>query len=129
MSVVFFYDPDMESYVVVPYRDTSHPAVSLWEFRELKKKATELNPNQPVDEDAIFEARARMARVVDESARETKLVRRRKQKEVIRKKESIPSISNMFSMNKEMTQVLNPAFESLDDEDFEDIKPFEDIEQ
>lgn len=129
MSAVFFYDPDMESYVVVPYRDTSHPAISLWEFKALKKKAAELNPNQPVDEDAVFEARLRMADIVEKSAKETKLMRRRKQKEIVRKKESIPSINTIASKNKEITKVLNPAFESVEDGDFENIKPFEDLEQ
>jgi len=126
MSAVFFYDPDLESYVVVPYRDTSRPAISLWEFNSLKKKAAELNPGQPVDEDAIFEARSRMAKIVENSTKQTKLIRRQNQKEIIRQKESIPSISNA---NNGSIQKFNPSFDDQEIEGFDDIQPFEDIEQ
>lgn len=126
MSAVFFYDPDLESYVVVPYRDTSRPAISLWEFNALKRKAAEFNPGQPVDENSIFEARSRMAKIVENSTKQTKLIRRQNQKEIVRKKESIPSISNT---NNVSTQTFNPGFNYQDDESFDDIQPFEDIEQ
>ncbi len=53
ISVIFFYDPEMEAYQVVPYRDSSHPPISIWELKELKRKAKELNPTKPVDEDAV----------------------------------------------------------------------------
>jgi putative transposase len=128
MSAVFFYDPDLESYVVVPYRNMSRPPISLWELKALKKKAAEFNPNKPIDEEAIFEARSRMAKIVENSTNLTKHVRRQKQKEAIRQKESIPSIVNTSSQDRTHTQTLNPAFNDLDNEDFDDIRPFEDIE-
>ena len=132
LSSVFFYDPDMESYVVVPYRDISHPAISIWELKELKRRAKEANPLQKADEEAIFEARARMKRLTEQSQKETKHVRREKQKEAIRQKESLPTLATETGMENNENRkgsVFNPAIETIDDEDFDDIQPFEDIDQ
>ncbi|MDR9498383.1 MAG: Mu transposase C-terminal domain-containing protein [Hydrogenovibrio sp.] len=130
LSSVFFYDPDMESYVVVPYRDTSHPPISLWELRELKRKAKEANPAKPADEESIFEARARMNKLTEQAQKETKHVRRMKQKEAIRAKESIPSITSQLSEEQGKNSIVIPSLvPDDDDEDFEDIQPFEDIDQ
>ncbi|KUJ74392.1 hypothetical protein AVO42_02995 [Thiomicrospira sp. XS5] len=129
LSSVFFYDPDMESYVMVPYSDTSHPAISLWELRELKRRAKEANPSQKADEEAIFEARARLKRLTEQAKKETKHVRRAKQKEAIRQKESIPSLATQAGDDYNIGSILTPSIESIDDEDFDDIQPFEDIEQ
>lgn len=130
LSSVFFFDPDMKAYVVVPYRDTSHPPISLWELRELKRKAKEADPYKPVDEEAIFESRARMKRLTEQALKQTKHMRRMKQKEAIREKESIPSIAKESARNhqnlvSQVTQNIN----DFDDEDFEDIQPFEELDQ
>ncbi|MDX5429575.1 MAG: Mu transposase C-terminal domain-containing protein, partial [Bacteroidota bacterium] len=128
LSSVFFYDPDMEAYVVVPYRDISHPAISLWELKELKRRAKEDNPLKPADEEAIFDARARMKRLTDKALRETKQIRREKQKEAIRQKESIPVQAHQSGLENN-NSMLNPNIDTLDDDDFDDIQPFEDIDQ
>lgn len=124
LSSVFFYDPDMESYVIVPYRDTSLPPISLWELRELKRKAKEANPSSKADIEAVFEARARMKLLVANAQKETKHVRRMKQKELVRAKESIPAVA---LQNNHLSYSLDDP--SLDDEDYDDIQPFEDVDQ
>lgn len=132
LSSVFFYDPDMESYVVIPYRDISHPPISLWELNELKRKAKEANPRNKADEEAIFEARARMKRLTDQSQKDTKHVRREKQKESIRQKESLPTLVNeahSIVKRPQRGSVFNSAEPVADDEDFDAILPFEDIDQ
>jgi putative transposase len=30
ISQLYFYDPEVKQYSVVPYRDTSRPAISIW---------------------------------------------------------------------------------------------------
>lgn len=130
LSSVFFFDPDMKAYVVVPYRDTSHPPISLWELRELKRKAKEADPYKPVDEEAIFESRARMKRLTEQALKQTKHMRRMKQKETIREKESIPSIAKESARNNQNSaSLVAPSINDFDDEDFEDIQPFEELDQ
>lgn len=125
ISAVFFYDPDMEAYQVIPYRDISHPAISIWELKELKRKAKELNPRNPVDEEAVFEARSRLRLIIENAQRETKHVRRMNQKEAIRQKESLPSKAK----EHESTKVLNPSFVTFDDDEFDNIAPFEEVDR
>ncbi|QBZ82187.1 Transposon Tn7 transposition protein TnsB [Hydrogenovibrio crunogenus] len=130
LSSVFFFDPDMKAYVVVPYRDTSHPPISLWELRELKRKAKEADPYKSVDEEAIFESRARMKRLTEQALKQTKHMRRMKQKEAIREKESIPSIAKESARNNQNSiSLVTPSINDFDDEDFEDIQPFEELDQ
>ena len=38
ISAVHFWDPEAEEYFGVPYRDTSHPAISVWELREIRRQ-------------------------------------------------------------------------------------------
>jgi putative transposase len=33
ISVTYFYDPEVKQYFKVPYRDTSLPPMSEWDFR------------------------------------------------------------------------------------------------
>ncbi|MDQ6759647.1 MAG: Mu transposase C-terminal domain-containing protein [Acidobacteriota bacterium] len=33
ISRVYFYDPELEQYFEIPYRDRSRPVMSLWELR------------------------------------------------------------------------------------------------
>lgn len=128
LSVVFFYDPDMEAYIAVPYRDTSHPAISLWELREIKRILKQEDSSEDIDEEAIFECRARLKRMTEQAQKETKHVRRMKEKETIRERESIPSLVAQHESQKTDTAIFNPTLDEVDD-DFDDILPFEELDQ
>jgi len=128
LSFVFFYDPDMEAYVPVPYRDTSHPAISLWELRELKQTLKHDSSTREIDEEAIFECRARLKRMTEQARKETKHIRRMKEKEAIREKESVPSLVAQHDSHKTGSAVFNPTFSEIGD-DFDDIQPFEELDQ
>lgn len=41
ISVVYFYDPELNEYFEIPYRDTSHPSMSVWELREVRRRLRE----------------------------------------------------------------------------------------
>jgi putative transposase len=41
ISAVYFYDPEAEQYFCIAYRDTTHPVVSLWEFRAIRQRLRE----------------------------------------------------------------------------------------
>lgn len=127
LSSVFFYDPDLKNYIIVPYRDMGRPAVSLWELRALKKIAIEQNPGSPINEDDIFAARDRMQQIVENAKKETKRTRKEKQKELIRQEESIPNQARKKLLEEETEK--KPPEITNDDDDFDDIYPYEDIEQ
>lgn len=90
LSHVFFYDPKAEAYYPIPYKNTGLPAISLWELKEIKKMLKEKN-TAVIDEEAVFEAKREMMKLVDNAEKETKATRRKKQKEIVRLKDSLPS--------------------------------------
>ena len=108
ISVIYFYDPELKEYFDIPYRDTSLPSISIWEFndviRTLKKNKT------PINERNIFNTYREMDDIEKKAIRET---RKRKQE-----------IKNLH-LNKPIDNYsLNQFEESIDI----DIKPFEDID-
>ncbi len=129
LSSVFFYDPELKSYVVVPYRNIGNPAISLWELRGLKKKTAEATNNTVIDEEAIFDTYDRLAKIVEKSIKDTKIVRRKKQKEQVRQKESIPSQVKQSLTNNEHNSTFDPSFNTIEDDEFDDIEPFEELDQ
>lgn len=78
ISTIWFYDPEVMEYYPIPYRDTSHPPISLWEMREMRRQVKE--SKKPVDERAIFEAYERMRAVETEAQGKTKAARRAEQR-------------------------------------------------
>ncbi len=108
ISVIYFYDPVLKEYFDIPYRDTSLPPISIWEFndviRTLKKNKT------PINERNIFNTYKEMDEIEKKAIRET----RKREQEL----KNIPT-NKPFEDN-----CSNPFEESLETE----IKPFEDID-
>jgi putative transposase len=79
ISQIYFYDPELKQYSRIPYRDTSHPPISIWELREVRRQL-EKEGRENIDESLIFEAYERMRAQEEESVRETKRARRANQR-------------------------------------------------
>lgn len=75
ISVTYFLDPEDNRYNAIPYRNTSHPPVSLWELRAATAKLRE-EGIKDVDEDRLFESIERLRMRVDDAAKATKAARR-----------------------------------------------------
>lgn len=108
ISVIYFYDPELKEYFDIPYRDTSLPSISQWEFndviRTLKKSKT------PINERSIFNTYKEMDEIEKKSIRET-----RKRKREIK---NLPL----------ETSFENDSFNQFEETIDTDIKPFEDID-
>src|SRR6266540_1557750 len=78
ISTLYFYDPEVKDYFRIPYRDTAHSPMSIWEFREARRRL-EKEGVKAINEALIFRSYEQM-RVIEEQARhETKHVRRKNQ--------------------------------------------------
>lgn len=99
ISSIWFYDPEVEHHYQIPYRNTSHPAVSIWEWRDAEKRAIEANPHEPVDENRIFDAYDRIQEIVDEAKKTTKAMRKNAQ----RKRMGVENAKNHLSAEKPPT--------------------------
>jgi len=80
ISTIWFYDPEVEQYYAIPYRNTAHPAISIWELREAEKRAKEERPKIQIDENLIFEAYDKMQAIEESAKKLTKKARRNKER-------------------------------------------------
>lgn len=67
INTLIFWDPDVQRYYCIPYRDASRPAISLWELRAIQQHLANQG-KLDIDEDAIFLALDEMRRI-EESAK------------------------------------------------------------
>lgn len=75
ISILYFFDPEAQVYFKIPYRNPGHPAISLWELKDVKAKLRE-EGRKDVDEDAIFDAVERLRQRTEEVSERTKKARR-----------------------------------------------------
>ena len=74
ISPIWLWDPQLRDYLEIPYRDKTRPPLSLWELRAARQLLVQ--EKQRIDEDALFEAAARLSRRVEEAKGATKSARR-----------------------------------------------------
>ncbi|MEN9659190.1 MAG: hypothetical protein RL571_2655 [Pseudomonadota bacterium] len=79
VGTIWFYDPELSAYFPIPYRNTAHPPISIWELREAKRQA-EADGRRHVDEHAIFDAYERMREIEKQAQGSTNSARRSAQR-------------------------------------------------
>lgn len=75
MSRVYFFDPELREYFVIPTRDTSFPVLSKWEAKAAKKHAQKQG-RAAVDAEGLRTAHEELQQLRDTSKTETKVRRR-----------------------------------------------------
>lgn len=119
ISIIWFYDPEVEQYYAIPYRNTSHPAISIWELREAEKRAEEESPQAPIDENRIFEAYDKLRRIEEDAKKLTKKVRRGNE----RRRLGIANARHHLDPAVSPTEIPAPRTPPI-----RDIKPFDEID-
>lgn len=122
ISVIWFYDPELEDYFAIPYRNTSRPAISLWELRAAEHRAKQERPDFPIEEDLIFQAYDKLREIEDNAKTMTKKVRRSRERSRVGIKNArahIPPVSPKAephpSQNKAPPARVIKPFEDIDD--------------
>lgn len=122
ISTVFFLDPELNEYFPISYRDTSKPAISVWEFRAARDRVIE-EGRSGIDEEAIFNAYRRMRELEQKSGEKTKKSKRLKEVKdrQLEHRKAILSPPKFESMDKvsvdnfETYSDVIEAFEDVDD--------------
>ena len=122
ISVVYFLDPELNQYFRVPYRDTSRPPMSIWEFRRARKRLEDQGVKE-IDEEMIFDSYARMLAIEANAAQETKRTRRNRQRKVEDQKSPKPKTADDEVSNR------STARGSADVDDSVDVPPFDELEE
>ncbi|WP_177189928.1 helix-turn-helix domain-containing protein [Hymenobacter actinosclerus] len=71
ISCLYFLEPETKQYHRIPYRDTSLPAISVWEFRQALDSVKAAG-RENIDEQAIFEAYDKMRAIEMEALARTR---------------------------------------------------------
>jgi putative transposase len=120
ISTIWFYDPEVQQYYAIPYRNTSHPAISIWELREAEKRAMEDRPDVPVDENLIFEAYDKMQQIEGAAKNLTKIARRSKE----RRRLGLANARSHLPQSPPSNDVPTPTGITV----VRDIQPFDEVD-
>ena len=110
ISVVFFFDPELNCYFEIPYRDTSRPPLTLWDLREVRRRLAE-SGEQQINEDLIFEAYKRMQKIEQEAVNATRKARRPKSRPPTSGLEKIADAASMSGPSAEDFGEILPSGE------------------
>jgi len=110
ISAVYFWDPELQRYSTIAYRNITHPSMSAWELREVRRKLLESGKSH-IDEAVVFQAYARLREHEDRAVTETKRVRR------LRERRPVAS--------RNVEQGIATNVEEMFTYTIADIKPFE----
>lgn len=83
----------------MPYRDTSHPPISIWELREAKRQI-KADGRRHIDERAIFDAYGRMREIEQNAQAKTVAVRRAAQRRKFAQEAIRPKIANALDKSE-----------------------------
>ena len=120
ISVIWFYDPEVQQYYAIPYRNTSHPAISIWELREAEKRVVDERSQSSVDENLIFEAYDKMRRIEEDAKKLTKTTRRGTE----RRRLGIANARQHLDRSETSVEMPIPPIPRSN----RDIKPFDDVD-
>jgi len=76
-SKIYFYDPKIEEYFEVPYRNTSNPKMDMGELRQSIAKTREENGSLPIEEHDIFDAYRKLKDIENRAVEAKKSIRRK----------------------------------------------------
>lgn len=125
ISVVYFLDPDTQTYSPIPYLNSTRPTISLWELRAVLKQLKE-DPANHVDEEMIFQGIRRMREIEEAAIEKTRLAKQQRATE--KRKRRMAERRNGWGgvhPSTAATPIVTPPSLSPDDDD---IQPFNDIQ-
>lgn len=118
ISVIYFYDPEINEYFDIPYRDTSHPPITLWEHKEILRRLEE-SGNTEINEEQIFDAYKKLKIIEENAIKKTHKAR-------IFKQSAKKAVSQENSIKKIEKILLSESF--LPDLNISEVQPFDDID-
>lgn len=123
ISTIWFYDPQLEMYYPIPYRNISLPTATKWEFNAALAKLKE-EGKSTVDEDAIFDAIEKMRQIETSAVKDTKKARKAHQKR--HSSASKSTKKHLKDKRLELSTTLEPK-SVIDEDDDEVIQPFDEL--
>lgn len=127
ISKIYFFDPIAEAYYPIPYANLGHPAMSIWELNEVKRKLKE-EGRKSVDEDTIFEALGRMRDAIEKAQHKTKSARRQATRTPPQEKAGRPQDKTTMTVKTDEAITHPKPMLKMDDDPFaQPVAPFDDV--
>jgi putative transposase len=118
LSKIWFFDPDNEQYIDIPYKDLTRPPISLWELRAAKKIIRD-DSTSSTNEELIFRTIDQMREIVDSESKKTKSARKNQQKRKNWEKSTVNTVKE-----KKAIEPLSINEDAVED-DMDDLEPFD----
>ena len=116
ISKIYFYDPDINKYFEIPYRNIKNPKINLYELRNtIAKIKADRGETHSIDETTLFQTYHRMKKIEENSKIQTKKARRQKS-----------SKKHLDEKLKTQEKIFEKKKNDLDDKKFEQI-PLNDV--
>lgn len=119
ISIIWFFDPQINTYFPIPYRNTRLPAISIWELRAAQKKL-KADGYEEINEDLIFNAIVKMREIEEQAVKTTKKARRSQQR-----RKTVTEKASQTAKKPSSSSVGNVLNNDVDD----DILPFDELEE
>ena len=120
ISTLYFFDPEVKDYFRIPYRDTAHSPMSIWEFRAARR-SLEKQGVKAINEGLIFQSYEQMRSIEAQARAETKHVRRKNQQRQYNK--------HIYQPKAKLTKALSETEARNDYDTFPVIQPFAELEE
>ncbi|MDQ8205905.1 Mu transposase C-terminal domain-containing protein [Coraliomargarita sp. SDUM461003] len=78
ISPIYFYDPKIDDYIEVPFRQRSRKPASIWELREAKRRLKDSGRDK-YTESELFDALEQMEEILNKAAEKSKSARKQVQ--------------------------------------------------
>lgn len=127
ISRIYFFDPHDRRYTPLPYRNIGHPAMSLFELKEVRRRLTE-EGRRDIDEGLIFEALDRMRERIADAVQKSKAARRKAARSPQKIPQAAPTARPVDDSTSPTQSSRSPALSSIEDDPFaQPIRPFDEL--
>lgn len=127
---IYFFHPEIKQYYAIPYKNTAHPPISIWELREIHRLLEEQGRKE-IDEELIFRTYEEMRSDEAFSRKETKKARKENQKRLYYSQIQHPAKTDDYDEIKDSdkNEILEPESQENVFPFPRKIKPFEDLDK
>jgi len=128
ISVVYFLEPDTNTYVPIPYLNNINPSLSLWELKHVEKMLKQQS-KEKIDERKIFQGLEKMREIERLAIEKTRLSKQQRATEKRKRtmSERRKKWQSIHNNNESAHNVADSQVKEIAGE-VEEIMPFNDIE-
>ena len=117
ITTLQFYDPEFKGYIPIPTADMALPSMSIWEYREAKKRLRQ--SRQPENTSQLAQALDEIREQTEQAEERTKSARRQSQKRREHKRSQTPQLEKTTALAEKSTMSEPP--DEFSDEPIETI--------